>query len=92
MRRRDFIEAIIGATSTILWPLSAGAENALPVVGVLGTSGATDYNPMIAAFRKGLSEAGYVEGKNIWIEYRDLINTVASSVRVIVVLRQHQIQ
>jgi putative tryptophan/tyrosine transport system substrate-binding protein len=69
MRRREFIEAVIGATSATLWPLRAGAENALPIIGVLGTSGATDYNPMIAAFRKGLSEAGYVEGKNVSFDY-----------------------
>jgi putative ABC transport system substrate-binding protein len=69
MRRREFIEAVIGATSATLCPLRAGSENALPVIGVLGTSGATDYNPMIAAFRKGLSEAGYVEGKNVSFDY-----------------------
>ena len=69
MRRREFIEAIIGATSAAFWQLCAGAENALPVIGVLGTSGATDYNPMIAAFRKGLSETGYVEGKDVSFDY-----------------------
>ena len=69
MRRREFIEALIGATSTTLWPIRAGAESAMPVIGVLGTSGAADYSLMIAAFRKGLSEAGYVEGKNVSFDY-----------------------
>jgi hypothetical protein len=49
MRRREFIEAAIGATSATLWQLCAEAENAVPVIGVLGSSGANDYGPMIAA-------------------------------------------
>jgi len=69
MRRREFIEVIVGATSATVWQLCAQAGDALPVIGVLGTSGATDYNPMIAAFRKGLSEAGYVEGKSVSFDY-----------------------
>ncbi|MBV8190187.1 MAG: ABC transporter substrate-binding protein [Alphaproteobacteria bacterium] len=69
MRRREFIEVMVGATSATVWQLCAQAGDALPVIGVLGTSGATDYNPMIAAFRKGLSEAGYVEGKSVSFDY-----------------------
>jgi putative ABC transport system substrate-binding protein len=66
MRRRDFIRAIAGSAAA--WPLAAHAQQpALPVVafvqgGVASTERAT-------AFRKGLSETGYVEGQNVTVEY-----------------------
>jgi putative ABC transport system substrate-binding protein len=66
MRRREFI-ALFGAAS--VWPLTARAQQSVPVIGVLGSSTAGDYEPMLAAFRSGLSETGFLEGKNVRFEY-----------------------
>jgi len=69
MRRREFI-TLIGAATT--WPLAARAQQPiLPVVGYLSTgSPEADAIPFLAAFRKGLGEMSFVEGKNVIIEYR----------------------
>src|SRR3954467_12876964 len=68
MRRRDFMLALSGAAA---WPYAAHAQQkSMPVVGVLAT-GPPDLNePNISAFRQGLAALGYVEGRNILIEYR----------------------
>jgi putative ABC transport system substrate-binding protein len=69
MRRREFISVIVGATA---WPLAARAQQpAMPVVGWLAVAGDVPQRiVLLAAFRQGLAEAGYVEGKNVTIEER----------------------
>ena len=68
MRRRAFITLLGGATA---WPVAARAQQrAMPVVGYLsGRSRETDA-PMLAGFRKGLAETGYVENRNVEIDFR----------------------
>jgi putative ABC transport system substrate-binding protein len=69
MRRRDFIKGIVGSATA--WPLVARAQQpALPVVGWLHSATAKFATHLTSAFRNGLSEAGYVEGQNVPIEYR----------------------
>jgi ABC-type uncharacterized transport system substrate-binding protein len=67
--RREFITLLGGAAIT--WPLAAGAQpGAVPVIGFLGGADPIGYAVLIEALRSGLRDHGYIEGKNIWIEYR----------------------
>src|SRR6516164_8586982 len=69
MRRREFITLLGGTAAT--WPLAAHAQqSALPTVGFVNTASADGFEPMTAAFRRGLQEMGYVEGQNLAIEFR----------------------
>jgi ABC-type uncharacterized transport system substrate-binding protein len=69
--RREFTHGGAAAVASILWPLAAQAQQpAPPIVGFLGSRSADDSVALIAAFRKGLDETGYVEGRNVAIEFR----------------------
>jgi putative tryptophan/tyrosine transport system substrate-binding protein len=74
MRRREFITLIGGAT--VAWPLAARAQKSgMPVVAHLAIGTPDDHAGQVAAFRKGLSETGYAEGRNVVVEYRWLEST-----------------
>ena len=72
MKRREFITLLgsAGVASSLLWPLAAGAQATMPVVGFLNGASPTELESRVVAFRDGLAEKGYVEGHSVAIEYR----------------------
>jgi ABC-type uncharacterized transport system substrate-binding protein len=82
IERRKFLATLGGAA--VAWPLVARAQQAMPIIGYLDARTPETSAPFIAAFRKGLSEVGYAEARNVAVEYRwaynnyDRLPTLAS--------------
>src|ERR1700710_2600358 len=71
MHRRKFITLAAGAAA---WPLKVGAQQARPVVAFLRSDSLPTSSPLRAAFREGLKEAGFEDGRNVTIEFRPADN------------------
>ena len=95
--RRELLAALGGAAAA--WPLASRAQPpVMPVVGLLGATTPHGYAAQLGAFRQGLSEAGFVEGRNVAIEYRwaedqydrlpalaaDLVRRQSATIRLII--------
>lgn len=70
MRRRAFLQFLVSTSVTCIAPFGAHSQQRMPVIGFLNGQSSDRLTEAVAAFRKGLSESGYAEGRNVVIEYR----------------------
>ena len=71
MKRREVIALLGGASvAPFLWPPKANAQQTIPMVGFLSSGSLSGYRDLLVAFRQGLAELGFAEGKSVTIEYR----------------------
>src|SRR5260370_38363356 len=67
MKRREFVARI--GTAALVWPLAARAQRTIPFIGFLNTGSPNERTHLVEAFRQGLKEGGYIDGKDVAIEY-----------------------
>jgi putative ABC transport system substrate-binding protein len=70
IQRREFITLLGGVAAPTIWPITARAQRPMPVVGYLGAESPGAFASRVRAFRQGLGEAGFTEGRNVAIEFR----------------------
>ena len=71
MRRRDVVKLTTAvAAASLLWPSVVGAQQSIPVIGIVHSGAAAAFTKQIAALRQGLKDGGYIEGQNVAIEFR----------------------
>jgi putative ABC transport system substrate-binding protein len=91
MRRRELIKGILGSVSA--WPLAAIAQQSgMPVIGLISPGSSAEMAHLVAAFRRGLVETGFVESKNLLIEYRWTENQSDRVPALAADLVNHQVQ
>jgi hypothetical protein len=77
--RREFIRVLCGVASVAAWPLPAGAEQTSPVIGFLSSASPDVYAHAVTAFRQGLNETGYVDGRNVVKRREEDVGTLSQT-------------